>query len=413
MKLYKPFSYFVKDFSFNHGLIDKNSKILVAVSGGGDSMALLSVIVDWYESGFLRHAPNACYVHHNTRGDEHDTEMEVVKNFCHKHTIYLHIHKVDKLPKNRSNLENFLREKRKKIFEDIAKQMGAVVATAHHIDDSFEWSLMQTFKTASLKSILGIPVKNNYFIRPFMCVSKKHIQNFCDLSKISFVEDSSNRELHFERNYIRHKIIPLIRERYPQHLKKYVYRANQMAKRLGVHARGLQSSELTLLRKKDGSIIYLKKFAKNFEDYLEEIKAEIIFYSGKKRGKIADQLQKLLKAIKNGRLGPLNFSGGVRVYNFSGVLFVTNQKVDWKSKKGLPKKWETMNFKQYKEYLFSRLTKEPMASATLLVSLKNSPYLAKLGSHTPLDDDMHNSIQLYRQWSKNKHLLSKSLDFQI
>jgi len=216
------------------------------------------------------------------------------------------------------------RQKRYQILKDLLKD-GDLVYTAHHIDDSFEWSLMQQFKSSSLRSTIGIPVINGVVVRPLMCFTKKQIAFYAKSFKVPFFNDSSNQLAHFERNYVRLKIIPAIKNKYPAYLKHYVTRSLMLA------------SKFNLLRDcpKDGSYKVFKDQMNGsalvdlnnsgFAGANELIEKLLKESSHKERGSLQKELQKLIQAIQNGKKGPMSFPGGVKVFIEKGWLYFINQ----------------------------------------------------------------------------------------
>lgn len=277
----------INEFNNSIGL-DKSKQVVVGVSGGVDSMVLLSVM---YLSGYK---VRAVHINHNTRKLENIIEEKLVKEFCCKNNIDLDVYQFKS--KELKNFEMEARNFRYKIFKSYHSQ----IITAHHIDDSFEWHLMQKFKSSS-KNQYGIPARNNNIFRPFMCLSKNQIYSIANKNNIPFLEDSSNDENNYERNYMRNIVIPLIAEQYPNYLKHYVNQMNNKVKEEGLHIssvkeKSIKSNELPL------------------NASYSEIESIIKINSNKKRGKISNNLNSLIKAIENNKRNfSMDFSGSVTV----------------------------------------------------------------------------------------------------
>lgn len=105
-----------------------------------------------------------------------------------------------------SDFEQKARQKRSNHYFDFLNK-NYWIYTVHHLDDSFELSLMQSFKQSSIKSTLGIPVFNRGIARPLLCVSKMQLKRFARAIGLNWLEDESNLNDHFEGNYTRQKII--------------------------------------------------------------------------------------------------------------------------------------------------------------------------------------------------------------
>lgn len=299
----------LRSFMDTHNLYSKKDSY-IGVSGGMDSMALL-----WCLHKLLGNALNVIHINHGTR-KENDVEYELVKNFCDQHKITFLGHKIS-LDLDQSNFENRARKERKRIFNQYLKG-GDRLFLAHHIDDSFEWSLMQQFKSSGLKSSLGIPLKNNHVVRPFMCVTKDHIRKLVKKENIPYLEDKSNDDVSFERNYLRKYITQEVYKKYPKCLKHYVTRSNQLVLELGL---GPKKSILDFKRVPEG--IVLKSDDLSF--HRSVIKECIQELSNKKRGKTSSQIEKLILAHANHKKGPIFFSGGVKAYMNKGKVLFSNQ----------------------------------------------------------------------------------------
>ena len=210
-------------------LFPASGRAFLAVSGGADSMALLHLMVGLKEKyPQLLQELVVLHVHHGNRSEQDLELIEVLSEVKNLRLAYRVRHLgLDDGP----NFEARARAGRKEIFLEQV-ETGDLVYTGHHIDDSFEWSLMQSFKSGSVIPSLGIPVINGAIARPLHAFGRSQLRYFCERFQISFLEDPSNTELRFERNRLRSSLKFLAND-YPQALKHYVARANQLALELG------------------------------------------------------------------------------------------------------------------------------------------------------------------------------------
>jgi tRNA(Ile)-lysidine synthase len=289
----------------------------IAVSGGVDSMVLLWIAHQLHlqnKIGPIR----SVFIHHHTRPGQ-DEEANLVKNFCSENDIpftLLHAHGLQDLEGNFEKRARVLR--RKLLLENLKGQ--ELLWLGHHIDDSYEWSIMQRYRSSQPKSCLGIPVKNNKIVRPLLCVTKKQIKHLAKLSQISFLDDPTNLDRRFDRNFLRNDIVPLIQKRYPQYLKHYVNYSNHMAAILNLSiTQRIIGHDLFVF--KNGALIAGDKFsAFQVQELLHQ-------FSNEDRGKIAHQVLKMMKAIDNGKKGPFHFSGGTQAYFSFELLMIYRQKL--------------------------------------------------------------------------------------
>jgi tRNA(Ile)-lysidine synthase len=286
----------------------------IAVSGGMDSMALL-----WVAKTLERQKKigpvRAIFVHHQTRAGQ-QKEAEIVQAFCRQENIPFKLLRVEGLQFNSSNFESLARSHRKRL---IAGQLapGERLWQGHHLDDSYEWHLMQKSRSNHLKAILGIPVRNGPIIRPFLCVTRAQIRRLVAFEGIPFSEDPTNKDLSHDRNYIRHKVIPSLGQRYPRYLKHYCHLANFTATLLKVNLSGGSTADIFVYEQ--GAVMV--------GQYFSEIKIQEIIhsYSNTDRGEIIGPIQRMLKAIENKKKGPFHFSGGMEAYCSGQVLMIYRQ----------------------------------------------------------------------------------------
>lgn len=287
----------------------------VAVSGGLDSMTLLWVAKMLHQQGKIGKV-RAIFVHHNTRSGQNDEES-LIKKYCERENIpFVTLH-VTGLKSGDSNFEARARKLRRSLcLTEVHKE--ELLWMGHHLDDSYEWNFMQRHRSTTPKSSLGIPVRNHCIIRPFLCVTKLQLKKLARFEGIPFMDDPTNDDLKYNRNYIRHKIIPLIKARYPKYLKFYSHFANFSSIKLNVNIMH-KSRSARIFSFQDGVAMLGKHFS---EIQIQEI---IHAYSSADRGKIITPIERMLRAINNGKKGPFQFSGGMEAYHSHGLLIFYRQ----------------------------------------------------------------------------------------
>ena len=325
--LCKKFVQHVHAFMDSLELINANKSVLVAVSGGVDSIALMYVLSEIFKGGL-----RVLHINHGTRPDNIDEENLVIKH-CEYLGLEIDIVRFS-LKLDQKNFEAVSRNLRAEVYKKYIKK-NFLVHTAHHLDDSFEWSMIQSFKQSSVVSTLGIPVFNRGLVRPFMCVSKKQIITYAKALKLSWAEDSSNRDIRFERNFFRASLTHIISKRYPQYLYHYVARQNQLAIQLNFHRKFFinknspTKSSIYEMREPSGAVVLRSK---DFSIHKNHIKEWIHFFSKFHRGEIDREVDKLILSHKNitsdqktlKMKGPQSFSGGVKIFILDNYILICN-----------------------------------------------------------------------------------------
>ena len=192
-------------------LCEENRRnITVALSGGADSMALLTVLNSL--KGELGITLSAAHLNHLIRGDEADRDEAFVKEQCEKLGVELFCERVD-VPKiareQHQSLEMAARNVRYEFLERVATDF---IATAHTASDNLETVIYNLARGASLEGLCGIPQKRGRIIRPILECTRKEVEMYCEEHGVPFVTDSTNLADEYTRNKIRHNIVPILKE---------------------------------------------------------------------------------------------------------------------------------------------------------------------------------------------------------
>ncbi len=216
------------DFS---SLINKGETIAVALSGGGDSMMLLNIML---ENAIKYHFKViALNVEHGIRGEESIKDSAFVKDYCEQKNIKLLTFTVDSIKKaqeEKLSIEQSARALRYQCFYSAIDQgLCDKVATAHHQSDNVESILLNIFRGTGLKGIAGIEQNyDNRIIRPLLNVSKVEIEEYLNVNGIPYVTDSTNLSDEYTRNYLRINIMPKLKEIFPD-VEDSVLRLSEIA----------------------------------------------------------------------------------------------------------------------------------------------------------------------------------------
>ena len=193
--------------------VSKQSRLLVGVSGGMDSMTLVSIL---YELGY---SVSVSHVNFNLRGLESDEDEAFVRQWCAERSIpFFFLNKITKTVEAELgiNTQTAARKIRYEWWAKLARKHGfEYVCTAHHFDDSVETLLLNLFRGTGIRGLRGIPPHRGIFLRPLLHISKADVKAYCLEHEITYREDSSNDKDDYQRNQIRHHIVPLLQEMYP------------------------------------------------------------------------------------------------------------------------------------------------------------------------------------------------------
>jgi len=195
------------------GLVAAGDSVLVALSGGPDSVALLHILSRLRRRYRLR--LGAIYVNHQIRKRAALREEQYCRELCDRLKVEFHLVRED-IPglakKYRKGIEEVAREFRYTLFERLAVENGYDhVAVGHHADDQVETIIFRLFRGTGPEGLRGMPIKRGRIIRPLLRLTRLEIMNHLKRFRIKWCEDVSNRSLRFKRNYIRHKLLPAVR----------------------------------------------------------------------------------------------------------------------------------------------------------------------------------------------------------
>jgi len=191
-------------------------RILIGFSGGPDSTALLHIL--YKLSPKLKFSLIACYINHKIRPRAAKKEIEFGRDFCKKMKIEFILNEID-IPKyakeNRLSLEEAGFIKRKEILQKTAEENQCnKIALGHHQDDIVETILFRLFRGTGPGGLQPIKPISGNIIRPLYNITKDDILGYLKTNKVRFLIDRSNQQSVFSRNYIRNKIIPVIKKRF-------------------------------------------------------------------------------------------------------------------------------------------------------------------------------------------------------
>ena len=200
----------VKRYIQQNNMIDAGESVVVGVSGGADSMCLLSVLME------LSIPVNVVHINHMLRGKDADDDMAYVENFCKSKGIKCFSFSYDveaKAKAEKLSCEEAGRMVRYEAFHQVMKETGSgKIAVAHNAGDNAETILHNLFRGTGIKGLTGIPPVRDEIIRPLLCVTRHEIEEYLKARQIDYRTDITNSQDIYTRNKLRNTVLPYISE---------------------------------------------------------------------------------------------------------------------------------------------------------------------------------------------------------
>ncbi|KUG05214.1 trna(ile)-lysidine synthetase [hydrocarbon metagenome] len=205
----------VNDYIAKNQLFHEGAAVIAAVSGGPDSVALLHILKELVPK--LGINLTAAHLNHQLR-DEAGEEEEFVRSICQEWQIPFRCQVIDvrkEAADQKKGIEEAARDCRYQYFEELKQELQAdYVATAHHRDDQAETILLHMLRGSGIKGLRGILPSHGYLMRPLLGVTRSDIEKYLEENLLSYRMDSSNYDLNFLRNRVRHELIPYLQKEY-------------------------------------------------------------------------------------------------------------------------------------------------------------------------------------------------------
>ena len=210
----------IQNFAFQKNLWEKESKIIIGVSGGSDSSCLLDVLSKLAPKyNFKLHI---AHVNYGLRGEDSIKDELFVRKLSEKYAIPLSVHIPEK-SQLKGNLENKLRKIRYDFFEKLRVELEFdLIAVAHNQDDQAETVLMRIIRGSGLNGLSAMKAKNSNIIRPLLQTNKLDILTYLKENKLKYRTDLSNKNKKFTRNNIRHGLLPYLEKNFNPSVKKTI-----------------------------------------------------------------------------------------------------------------------------------------------------------------------------------------------
>ena len=291
----------IQHFIEENNLFGFNDKVLVALSGGADSVALLRVLT---ELGYLCECAH-CNFH--LRGEESDRDEQFVCSLCQEHQIPLHVKhfETESYAKEKQiSIEMAARELRYAWFEELRKETKAnVIAVAHHRDDSVETFLLNLIRGTGINGLKGIQAKNGHIVRPLLETSRENILNYLDHLQQNYVTDSTNLQDEYMRNKIRLNLLPMMKEMNPSIMESIQDTAEKLAEAANIYNQNRKEIlETSIQTTSDGYMLPIRTILEDTapQSLLHEWLSPVGFNSS--------QIKDIHQSLKNEQSGKLFIS---------------------------------------------------------------------------------------------------------
>ena len=200
----------VQEFIGKQQLLADDARVLVALSGGADSVALLRILLSL---GYRCHGVH-CNFH--LRGEESNRDERFVTELCHALGVPCEVVHFDTLAyaaEHKVSVEMAARELRYREFERLRQEHHLdVIAVAHHQDDAVETLLLNLIRGAGINGLTGMKVRNGPIVRPLLCLTRDEVVNYLEYLGQPYVTDSTNLTDMYARNKVRLQLLPLMEQ---------------------------------------------------------------------------------------------------------------------------------------------------------------------------------------------------------
>ena len=261
-----------------YNLISKNDKIVVAVSGGPDSMCLLHILLTLRKEYNLE--LNVAHVNHMIR-ENAILDEEYVKDFCQKNNLNFFVKKVDVhelSKKDRIGTEEAGRKARYEFFNEVKEMTSSnKIAIAHNKNDKVETIFLNLIRGTGTYGLIGIEPKNGIYIRPLLEIERENIERYCDEFNLNPRIDESNFENIYNRNKIRNVIIPFIKKEFNPNIVNTVSRLSDIVQDEEKYFNKIVENEYKKLVIEETNE-YIKLNRKEFNDLDLIIRKKLVFY---------------------------------------------------------------------------------------------------------------------------------------
>ena len=297
-------------------------KVLVALSGGADSVVLLHMLKS------CNIEVHAAHCNFNLRGSESDGDEKFVEGYCRGLGVYLYQKSFDTNVYARErgiSIEMAARDLRYAWFEELLKsEQIDWLATGHHKDDSIETFFLNLARGTGIKGLSGIKPLNGKVIRPLLDFSRSEIEDYCKKNKLEYRTDSSNKETVYLRNKVRNQILPLFKELNPSFVNTMVANMKHLEQVNSFFHGTIEGIKKDWVVEQDGQLLISLQHIDQFVE-----KELVLFGILQPYGFNGAVVKELVECIENGISGKQFYSKNHRVIKdrFNVILLPKEEKI--------------------------------------------------------------------------------------
>ncbi|MDK2896192.1 MAG: tRNA(Ile)-lysidine synthase [Candidatus Atribacteria bacterium] len=294
-------------------------KVLIAFSGGPDSTALVEILSELQEK--IQFELALFHLNHLLRGWESDRDEKFCVWWAKQKGIPIFVERNEVTSQSEANdysIEELARKVRYQVMEAVADQWGATrIALGHTLDDQVETVCMNILRGTGLTGLRGMSLQEGRFIRPLLETTKAEISQFLDERGIPFVHDSSNWDVSFWRNRVRHLLIPYLENNFNPQFSQAIYRLSQNA---GNFAEQIEPLDIDFQRKGDIVCFSLNQVAGLSQGQLFlTIRSFIREFRGDLWDITQGQIKQVAHLIKRGK-GEITLPGKAKIWIKGGMV---------------------------------------------------------------------------------------------
>ena len=311
-----------------YNLIEDGDKIVIGVSGGPDSIALLNMLLEIKKEERYNFEIVVCHINHMIREEANEDE-KYVANFCKKYNIEFFARRIEieKIAKeSKIGTEEAGRNARYQFFNEILEKTSSnKIATAHTANDNAETVLMNIIRGSSTSGLKGIDVYRDNIIRPLIECERDEIEKYCEENKLEPRIDKTNFENIYTRNKVRNMLIPYIKQNFNPNIIEGINRLSELSKKENEYLEKQTEDtykKILIDAKNDEIILDLKLF--NLQETV--IKSRLVLYTinilfGTRNGIEKKHVEDIIKLCSN------NIGNKYLIPNKKVKILVKNKKI--------------------------------------------------------------------------------------